>query len=178
MKDYSQTKTKWFPKALFVLLISAIIVFATACTPATVSYFPVQQTAGLPSLTGLNSGKLVLKDGCLRLEWSGTSHLLIWPDRYSYGISGSDVDVLDENGDVVARTGQFKQLGGGEVSSIEAHTGTLPPENYSGPYWLVGGIVGNWYFWDIAALQELGAVVVLVLAIGIAAFWLIKRRKG
>jgi hypothetical protein len=161
---------------LLVLFLGLCLLPGCASSP-TVSYFPVQQTSG-PSLTALTSGKLVLENGCIRLKWDGGSDLLIWPYGYSYRISGSLVEVVDDKGNMVARTGQCKQLGGGEVPSIEPYTGKPSPANCSGPYWLVGSGIKNLYPWDSDALRELFFfIVVIVLALWLFAMDLMRLRK-
>jgi hypothetical protein len=160
------------------MLIFTIMFVASCSTPniPNISYFPVQKEPGLPSLMALESGKLLLEDGCLRSEWFGTSHLLIWPYGYTYRVSGNSVEVLNDKGEVAARTGQFKQFGGGEVPSIEPYTETTPAKNYAGPYWLVGN-VENWYVWYLPKPVYLAAASALLLA-GIIIVWLIIRRKS
>lgn len=168
----------WPSKAIFILLLLVTVMFATACTPPSITYFPVQQESGAPSPAALGAGKLVLKDGCLRLEWGGTSHLLIWPHGYDYRISGGNIEVLDENGQVVARTGQYKKFGGGEVPSIKLLTGSSPPENSRGPYWMVGEVVGNWYIWDSGAGPGIIIVGLVALVCGIAVFLVLRKRRN
>lgn len=161
-----------------ISFLALALCLLSACTSPTVAYFPVRQDSG-PSPLALNSGKLVLKDGCFRLAWPGSSELLIWPHGYTYRVSGSRIDILNENGAVVAHSGQFIKLGGGEVPSIQYLTGTRPPENCPGPYWLVGEVVGNLYPWDFGAFPALVAIFLIVLVAATLIVWfIIRRRKG
>ncbi|AKG52731.1 hypothetical protein DGWBC_0039 [Dehalogenimonas sp. WBC-2] len=164
----------WPLKAIFILLLLVTVMFATACNPPSITYFPIQQEIS-PSPAVLGRGKLVLEDGCLRL-WTGKSYLLIWPPGYSYRTIESDVEVIDEKGDIVARTSQYKKFGGGEVPSIKLLTGSSPPENGRGPYWMVGEVVGNWYIWDSGAGPGIIIVGLVALVCGIAVFLVLRKR--
>ena len=160
-----------------LVVVFAILCLLPACSSPTVAYFPVRQVPG-PDMLSLSSGKLVLEDGCIRLEWPGSSDLLIWPYGYTYRISGSEVEILDENGALVARTGQYKQLGGGEIPSVSLLTGFPPPPNCPGPYWLVGqGSIKNLYLWDLGAGPGLIAIMVLILITATVITWLIMHRR-
>ncbi len=87
-------------------------------------------------------GDLLLVDGCLRVKdiYSGGSILPIWPPEFTLGAENDQLQVLDGDGQVVARVGEEVYMGGGEVSSP-----SLPecvrqelPASCTGPYWIVG----------------------------------------
>ncbi len=149
---------------LLFILISALCLLP-ACTPPTVSYFPVRNVPGL-SLLELAYGKVELKDGLLRLNAQGvnTSYLIVWPDGYSYRVSGSKVEILDRNGNLVAATGEYKQLGGSSLSSIEHYTGEKLPVSVPGPIFVVDdGAIKSLYLWDLVTWPLLIAAIVIVL---------------
>ena len=87
-------------------------------------------------------GELALVDGCLWVKdmYSGGSILPIWPPEFRLRAENDEIQVLDGDGQVVARVGEEVYMGGGEVSSP-----SLPdcvrqqlPASCSGPYWIVG----------------------------------------
>ena len=96
--------------------------------------------------TGL--GRLILTDnGCLRLgdsEGRGRyAPMLIWPPDYSLITEGNNVRIINENGQVAAEVGDYIQVGGGGLSSLQVDA--IPeslrqklPERCSPPYHLVG----------------------------------------
>ena len=129
-------------RVLFPLLLLSTILFTTSCTSPNITYFPVQKEGHLSLLT-LMEGKLIVDDGLLRARSGDTSYLLIWPYGYSYRISGSKVEVLNEKGEVAARTGQRYKFGGGSVPSFIDHTGKPSQIPLPAPYFLVGDVVDN-----------------------------------
>lgn len=88
---------------------------------------------------------IVTNDRCLRLSFPGKQRgeLLIWPPNYSLDARGNRIRVLNANGRVVAEVGDYIEVGGGEISTLELEG--IPerlrqelPERCSPPYWLVG----------------------------------------
>ena len=81
--------------------------------------FP-RQPADWGSMTALMNGRLVLVDGCLRIEdpLTNTNSLLIWPHDFDWQITEGIVEVLDGAGQVVARVGEEISIGGGEANSL------------------------------------------------------------
>ena len=109
-------------------------------------FFPVQEEPD-PSFiypTALLVGNLVVEDNCLRIK-----AFLLWDDiavwRYGYSLRTVDkkIQVLDNNGVVVAIVGDRIKVGGGEVplEIIEKYTGGKLPEGCKGPYWLVSNVI-------------------------------------
>ena len=87
-------------------------------------------------------GRLVLVDGCLRIEslHGGESMLPIWPPEFGLATEGEQIQVLDGEGRVVARVGEEVYMGGGGGSAeglAECVREQLPPA-CTGPYWIVG----------------------------------------
>ena len=87
-------------------------------------------------------GRLVLVDGCLRIESvHGEESLLpIWPPEFGLAAEGDGIQVLDGEGRVVARVGEEVYMGGGGGSAeglAECVREQLPAA-CGGPYWIVG----------------------------------------
>ncbi|MDV2990105.1 MAG: hypothetical protein P3T54_08155 [Dehalogenimonas sp.] len=149
---------------------------ATACTSESpeIDIFPVNKYPEAASFLALNTGKLVVENDVLRLKSGGDSHLLIWPYGWSYRISGIQVEVLNQDGEFIVRSGQYKAFGGGEVISMEPYTGISPSGNAGGPYWLVGS-VDDASFWHDQRWYP-GLAAALLAAVG-AAIWVFRRRR-
>jgi hypothetical protein len=87
-------------------------------------------------------GRLVLVDGCLRIEsfYGDESLLPIWPPEFGLAAEGDGIQVLDGEGRVVALVGEEVYMGGGGGSA----TGMADcvreqlPATCGGPYWIVG----------------------------------------
>jgi hypothetical protein len=151
----------------------------TACTTPTLTYFPVRHDSGI-SLLLPNYGKIVLEDGLLRFKenFSDTSYMLIWPEGFSYRVSGSRVEVLNAEGQVVAKTGEYKLIGGGPASSVEYYTGEQPPVPMPSPYWAMDTTIKNLYPWDYSSLMQLAAFVLVIMAAATTAIVIITRRRN
>jgi len=82
-------------------------------------------------------GELVLEDGYLRVN--GT--LIIWqPDYFVHNNEGT-IEILDRNGEVVARVGEEVYMGGGEIKPIGLINSLIKeplPQGCEGPFWLQG----------------------------------------
>jgi hypothetical protein len=82
-------------------------------------------------------GELTLEDGYLRVD--GT--LIIWqPDYFVHNNEGT-IEILDRNGEVVARVGEEVYMGGGEISSMGFINSLIKeplPQDCEGPFWLQG----------------------------------------
>ncbi|HNB55295.1 MAG TPA: LysM peptidoglycan-binding domain-containing protein, partial [Anaerolineales bacterium] len=106
-------------------------------------HFPRQQP-GLDQMEAILEGKLIVANGCLRIESfdAPISYLPIWPNGYGLGISSNEIKIADDTGEmIVARVGEGVSMGGGELLSLDG-LGEITlqqiPGNCSGPYWLVG----------------------------------------
>ena len=102
-----------------------------------------QKPSDAPDMTGLTEGRLVLSEGCLRIQNDGTSHAAIWPFEFDVNVRGDSVDILDED-EVVTRVGDQIEVGGGEVrimSQEEFDRTYLGALQCSGPYWLVTEVI-------------------------------------
>ncbi|GAJ24513.1 unnamed protein product, partial [marine sediment metagenome] len=70
--------------------------------------------------------------------------LIIWQPDYFVNNNDGTIEILDRNGEVVARVGEEVCMGGGEITSIEHINKLLKeplPQDCEGPYWLMGEIV-------------------------------------
>jgi len=116
--------------------------FGTGPTP----FFPVERDHGSFSvyMQARAEGRLILKEGCLRLKrLFGESQLIIWPHGYELRIEEKTIQVIDADGRMVARVGDWIEVGGGEsksVEHIEDYIGQSLPPDCAGPYWIAGPI--------------------------------------
>jgi hypothetical protein len=87
-------------------------------------------------------GRLVLADGCLRIEsvHGDGSQLPIWPPEFDLAAQGDEIQVLDGEGRVVARVGEEVYMGGGggSATALAGCVREQLPDACSGPYWIVG----------------------------------------
>jgi hypothetical protein len=87
-------------------------------------------------------GRLVLVDGCLRIEsvHDGTSQLPIWPPEFGLAAEGDEIQVVDGEGEVVARVGEEVYMGGGggSATGLADCVREQLPAACGGPYWIVG----------------------------------------
>jgi hypothetical protein len=151
----------------------------SACASPTVTYFPVRHDSEMSLLMPLY-GKIELNEGILRLKEIGTdnSYALIWPGGYSYHVSGGSVEIADENGNIVAKTGQYKLLGGSPEYSIEYYTGGKPPMPVPGPVFAIDkGAIKNLYPWDYIVWPVLVGITLAILTASTLIVWLIMRRR-
>ncbi|MBA7617211.1 hypothetical protein ES703_24523 [subsurface metagenome] len=103
-------------------------------------HFPQLKTRSGSFMLALLVGELTLDDGYLRVGDS----LIIWQPDYFVNNNDGTIEVLDRNGDVVARVGEEVRMGGGEIKPIEHINKLLKeplPQDCEGPYWLMGEIV-------------------------------------
>jgi hypothetical protein len=119
-------------------------VLLEAMTPDNrVVYLPVQPPSE-DSMMALMEGKLVEVDGCLRIEDGHyvDGWLVIWPFGSDIGVTDDGVEVIDEEGEPVARVGEQLGAGGGAIEntrgmeSIDEMIPGMPIEGCRGPYWV------------------------------------------
>ena len=109
-------------------------------------FFPTQKGPRNAIMTARGTGELIVTDGgCLRLSFpvKRGGDLLIWPPNYSLDTKGNRIRVLNANGRVMAEVGDYIEVGGGGLSSLEVDV--IPeslrqelPERCPPPYFLVG----------------------------------------
>jgi hypothetical protein len=133
---------------VFLSLSAMFILFSCNNTGylSTPPFFPVLKAPEQFSFESLAVGRLSLKDNSLRLTPSlfpGDGLLLIWPYGYTLKIEGSEVNVVDDTGLVVAKVGEIIKIGGGEITleRAEQYLGISLSGNYTGPYWRVSEVI-------------------------------------
>lgn len=107
-------------------------------------FFPKLKGPQKGSMTTTGRGQLILSDkGCLRLKAGKGTSLLIWPSDYSLDTKGSRVRILNGNRRIVAEVGNYVEVGGGELPSLQLEA--IPeslrqklPGRCSPPYHAVG----------------------------------------
>lgn len=109
-------------------------------------FFPKQKSPRGAVMSTRGRGQLVLSDkGCLRLKTveGRRGSLLIWPPDYSLNTQGNRVRILNKSGQVAAMVGDYVEVGGGGLSSLNVEM--IPedlrqelPERCSPPYHAVG----------------------------------------
>ncbi len=102
-----------------------------------ISYFPRQRDPHPDNMTALLVGRLVVANGCLRVDSAdGSSRLPIWPLAFSLRTSTTTAEIVDGSGQLVARSGDNVRMGGGEIPDhYVAELAVQPlPEKCPGPY--------------------------------------------
>jgi hypothetical protein len=92
------------------------------------------------SMMALASGRLVLEQGCLRLEGGS---LPVWPPKFTLRVEGEQVLVLDGGGGVAARVGEEVCMGGGQSGISDEWVLQQIPAACRGDYWIVGSARPN-----------------------------------
>lgn len=105
--------------------------------------FPRQSPNREAVYEALIEGRLVVDDGCLRVDTpQGERFLVLWPPRAE--LQGEAARVVDHETGAGADIGGRIRLSGGEVSlkpHILDRLENPPPEWCPGPYWLSGNIL-------------------------------------
>ncbi len=117
-----------------------------AVTPDPTVHFPQLRTRSAAFMEALLQGKLAVTEGCLRVTGSGRSHLVIWQPDFFVNNNEGVIEILDRNGEVVARVGEEIRIGGGEVPLTEKLKQLLReplPEQCRGPNWSMGELVSS-----------------------------------
>lgn len=107
--------------------------------------FPQQEEADgeREAMTAEIFGTLVVVTNCIRINdnESDTSYLLIWPPNFTLSTKVNVIQILDEDGEVMACVGDEVRISGGEIKSLSFFSEPMQkqiPPNCSGPYWIVG----------------------------------------
>lgn len=118
-----------------------------AITPVPSIHFPQLEMRSPAFMEALSEGELVVKDDCLYVMGRDgrVGSLIIWQPDYFLNDNAGTIEVLDRQGEVVARVGETIRLGGGEVPlrSFEQYLREPLPSQCSGPYWLMGEVVSG-----------------------------------
>ncbi len=103
---------------------------------------PVQPPSNA-SMAALMQGSLHLVDGCLRVSSAADEpgFLVLWPNDTEIQFAGETVELLNSQGEIVARAGEPIRLGGGADESPTAGERLaemipgMPLPGCPGPYW-------------------------------------------
>jgi len=119
-----------------------------AVTPVPTIHFPQLRTRSATFMEALLVGKLIVKDGCLRVSASDRDrgHLIIWQPDYFLNSNEGVIEILDRRGEAVAHVGEEIRIGGGEVAltaNLKQQLHEPLPEQCEGPYWLMGQLVSK-----------------------------------
>jgi hypothetical protein len=106
-------------------------------------YLPVQPPSEA-SMMALMEGTLVEVDGCLRIEDGhyADGWLVLWPFGSDIRVVDNRIEVINVDGQLVARVGDRLRAGGGAVESTRAMAGFdevipgMPIDGCPGPYWV------------------------------------------
>lgn len=95
------------------------------------------------TMWALARGRLVLKNGCLRLKEGEESFLLIWPGRYGFEVKNRIIIIKDVYAglepEARIKLNSEVIVGGGVVPDAGALVQPLP-KDCKGPYWAVGNV--------------------------------------
>ncbi|MCJ7515710.1 MAG: hypothetical protein MUO89_07085 [Dehalococcoidia bacterium] len=93
----------------------------------------------------LDNSNLRLKPSWGKGDVWSKGELLVWPYGYSLRIMDKQIQVIDNDGQLVARVGDKIKVGGGEVPAeiVEEYIGQPLPDDCEGPYWLVSEVIEN-----------------------------------
>lgn len=122
------------------------VIEATTADGRTI-YLPRQAPTDV-SMAALNEGRLVEENGCLRVESQGyvETFLVIWPFDSELRVTGEDIEVLNGDGQIIARVGEIARMGGGAVESstaigrVRGAFPGLPDYACRGPVWIAGDL--------------------------------------
>ena len=109
--------------------------------PATLAFPTAEPQPAYP--TALLLGRLVERDGCLRVVRGQYETLVIWPETMSPATDTKGrIVVLGDDGAVKAVVGERIEGGGGEIplDHLETLGARVPERCRDGPYWLLSDI--------------------------------------
>jgi hypothetical protein len=141
--------SRWMPRWFvpLVMLLTSACGSTEPVAPDGVFFPTVPIGDAYPA--GEIEGVLELQSGCLFVARPEDRWLLLWPEGFTARTAEGDIEVLDEEGDLVARAGDHIRLGGGETNPLEVGgtaqaedratelTGQDIPERCGDLYWLV-----------------------------------------
>jgi hypothetical protein len=119
------------------------VLLETITSEDRVVYLPVQPPSGA-SMAALMEGTLVEVDGCLRIEDGhyADGWLVLWPFGSDIRVTDDSIEVINEDGEPVARVGDWMRAGGGAVENTRGMAGLnemipgMPIDGCPGPYWV------------------------------------------
>ena len=96
-------------------------------------YFPKQPPTNAYMEALLEATLFLDPNGCLRVEsGGGEARLVLWHRDFALKVEGDAIEVLNGDGQIVARVGEAVRMGGGETSASDIPG--LPLSNCPGPY--------------------------------------------
>ena len=109
-------------------------------------YFPTQKELAKSYMLSLLTGGTLIIDnaGYIRIGTPGLAtssangSLIIWPYGYSFKTEGTNIWIISDEGQTVARVGDKLDIGGGFVDASVAAVliGHTLPKNAVGPYYI------------------------------------------
>lgn len=118
---------------------TSVVAALTSCTSGPP---PRIVTSGVAELSGMEAllwaSLRADDDGCVYAETDGDRVSLVWPEGYTVSGDADSFEILDAEGEVVARSSAALDIGGGGASSTEDAWDGL--DCATGRLWLVGGI--------------------------------------
>jgi len=98
------------------------------------------------SMAALMEGTLVEENGCLRVieESNQKGFLILWPFDSELRLSAEKIELLNGDGQVIARVGESLRISGGAMESppsmarFDEVIPGLPIDDCPGPYWVAG----------------------------------------
>jgi len=150
----------FFARSCFAAVLLGSVLFATpvaarkTANPSDqIVFFPQQPRPtsmddAYKTMLALARGRLVLKNGCLRLKEGKESFLLIWPGRYGLEVKNRTLIIKDvyagyEPEVRIKLNSEVILTGGGVPDDYVPDASTLVrplPKGCKGPFWLVGGV--------------------------------------
>ena len=130
---------------LGALIVSVLAIGLLSCSgeevpPGTLFvYFPQLKTDSGEYMEAQLLGEMVLDGYYLRID----KYLVIWRPGYSVRNNNGTIEVVDRNGEVVARVGEEIYMSGGEIKSLEFINTLIReplPQDCEGPFWLQGEV--------------------------------------
>ncbi|MGB3716033.1 MAG: hypothetical protein WA996_16530 [Candidatus Promineifilaceae bacterium] len=119
------------------------VVFEATAADGRTIYLPKQPPTNV-SMAALMEGTLLEVNGCLRLsdEYYADGFLVLWPYHSDIREAGDHIEVINGEGQAVARVGERLRAGGGAMESslsatrIDETIPGMPIEGCPGPYWV------------------------------------------
>ncbi len=132
--------------------VAYLLLVLTGCRAPDAVFFP-QHVAGNQVFLALHTAQLIEADGCLWLRTDTSMHLAIWPNTVAPRWNGSNWEVLDSTGRVLAVTGRTVVVVGGELPRADDEQVPrgvtdlvkvpIPERCAANDFWKVEGIRAN-----------------------------------
>lgn len=140
--------TKLGRTGVVIAFAGTLVAFAgtlVACSPSPIptpspELRIVTSNSSEPSgMEALLNGSLTVDDeGCVLAQTSGSKVTLVWPHGYSVRGDSASYEIIDRNGEVVAKSGEELAIGGGGSDEPDDSWGNAGC--VAGDIWIVGGV--------------------------------------